>query len=224
MIATAIVAASCPYCRAPIEADEESVVCADCATPHHADCYAENGGCTVFGCSKAPLDEPKISIDTSEVSRYAPPASTLPYPGAAAPPPRTPPPPRRIGSTTSIPPPPSPNGASAGRIVIREDTTRYLTPPRTLNLGGYNSAPTSVVPSYIRRRTRVNYILFGIFLGAFGAHNFYAGYLKRATGQILLTVFVLIAGGYFWGGLVSWVWAIVEVLIVKQDDDGVAFI
>ena len=53
---------ACPYCRSPFEPEDESVSCEACATPHHSDCYAENNGCTVFGCSKAPLDEPKISI------------------------------------------------------------------------------------------------------------------------------------------------------------------
>lgn len=54
----------CPYCReAIVEAD--ALVCSGCHTPHYKDCWIENGGCTVFGCSSAPLDEPKIA--TSEV-------------------------------------------------------------------------------------------------------------------------------------------------------------
>ena len=36
------------------------IVCEGCGTAHHADCYAENQGCTIFGCSKAPGDEPKM--------------------------------------------------------------------------------------------------------------------------------------------------------------------
>ena len=76
--------------------------CEACATPHHADCYADNGGCTVFGCAKAPVDEPKISVSGSELEARAHPA------GEASPRPPTPPPPPRAGSTSSIPPPPPP--------------------------------------------------------------------------------------------------------------------
>jgi len=43
-----------PLLPRPIEpATDEQLVCAGCGTPHHSDCYADNGGCTVFGCSKA---------------------------------------------------------------------------------------------------------------------------------------------------------------------------
>jgi TM2 domain-containing membrane protein YozV len=65
----------------------------------------------------------------------------------------------------------------------------------------------------------LTYILLGVFLGAFGGHNFYAGYIKRAVIQLLLTVLTC-----FFGAIISWMWAIVEVCVVKQDDDGVAFI
>lgn len=198
--------AACPYCRAPIEAEDESVVCEACATPHHADCYAENGGCTVFGCSKAPVDEPKISVTASELSH-----PIMAVAAAASLP--TPPPPRRAGSTTAVPPPPLPG-------VVLQDATRYITPPRTISFGGYNEPPPpSVIPPYIQRRSRLTYVLLGVLLGAFGGHNFYAGYIKRAVAQLLITVL-----SCFFLALVSWIWAIVEVCMITQDDDGVAFI
>jgi TM2 domain-containing membrane protein YozV len=92
-------------------------------------------------------------------------------------------------------------------------------PPR-FSFGGYN-APQSLAPppAYIPRRSRMTYILLGVLLGAFGGHNFYAGYTKRAVIQLLLTVLTC-----FTGAAVSWIWALVEVCMVKQDDDGVAFI
>jgi len=197
---------ACPYCRAPLEAEDESIICEACATPHHADCYAENGGCTVFGCSKAPVDEPRISITTSELGGYAHSVT------ASQPSPPTPPPPRLPGSTSSVLPPPRAS-------VLREDTTRYITPPRTLNLAGYNETPATNIPPYIPRRSRLTYILLGVLLGAFGGHNFYAGYIKRGVAQLLLTVL-----SCFFGGVISWIWAIVEVCTVKQDDDGIALI
>lgn len=197
---------ACPYCRAPFESEDELVTCEACATPHHSDCYAENGGCTVFGCSKAPVDEPKISISTSDLTGHIRPAAT------ATPSAPTPPPPRRAGATTSVPPPPIPS-------IIGEDTTRYITPPRHLSFAGYSSQPAAIVPAYIPRRSRLTYILLGLFLGAFGGHNFYAGYIKRAVLQLLLTVLTC-----FFGAIISWIWAIAEICIVNQDDDGVAFI
>jgi TM2 domain-containing membrane protein YozV len=198
--------AACPYCRAPIEAEDESIVCEACSTPHHSECYAENGGCTVFGCSRAPVEEPKVSITNSELT------GRLASPLAATSHTSTPPPPRP-GNSTSVPPPPMPG------LTFREDTTRYLTPPRELNFGGYNEAPAASMPPHIRRRSRLTYILLGVFLGAFGGHNFYAGYTKRAVAQLLLTVL-----SCFFGAVISWIWAIVEVCIITHDDDGVAMI
>src|SRR5262245_53129957 len=62
-------AAVCPYCRTPIVAEENNeLLCPGCATPHHADCFAENGGCTVFGCSAAPPEEPKLHLTGSDIA------------------------------------------------------------------------------------------------------------------------------------------------------------
>jgi len=52
----------CPYCRAEIAPTDRTRVCPACHTPHHADCWKENKGCTVFGCSMAPPDEEKIAV------------------------------------------------------------------------------------------------------------------------------------------------------------------
>jgi hypothetical protein len=39
----------CPFCRDGI-ATAERILCADCLTPHHASCFAENEGCSLLGC------------------------------------------------------------------------------------------------------------------------------------------------------------------------------
>jgi TM2 domain-containing membrane protein YozV len=74
-------AAVCPYCRGPIEPEsEQQKVCEGCGTPHHSDCYEENGGCTVFGCSFAPAEEPELSIsrtDLANASRTAAPTVSV---------------------------------------------------------------------------------------------------------------------------------------------------
>lgn len=199
--------AACPYCRVPFEADDERISCEVCATPHHPDCYAENGGCTIFGCTKAPIDEPKISVSTADLRSAARPLETA----ASSMP--TPPPPRR-SSTGVLPPPPAPQ-------IFREDTTRYITPPQHLSFGGYAAPPpvATHTSAYIPRRSRLTFILLGILLGAFGGHNFYAGYTKRAVIQLLITVLT-----FFLGSIITWIWAVVEVCIVTQDADGTAFI
>jgi len=51
-----------------------------CGTPHHPECFAENGGCTVFGCSKAPQDDPKISVSGTELNQ-----ARTPFPAPIAP-------------------------------------------------------------------------------------------------------------------------------------------
>ena len=52
----------CPYCRTEIASTDRVKVCPTCETPHHEDCWIENKGCTVYGCTMAPPDEEKISI------------------------------------------------------------------------------------------------------------------------------------------------------------------
>lgn len=200
---------ACPYCRAPIAPEEETILCEACATPHHADCYTENCGCTVFGCSKAPLDEPKISVSASDINDGSQSVASAP---ARLP---TPPPPPIPGSTSAVPPPPRVFAPS----LTRQDTTRSITPPRSVSFAGYNPPAAHELPPYIRRRSRLTYILLGVLLGAFGGHNFYAGYTKRAVIQLLITLL-----SCFFGGIISWIWALVEVCTVEQDEDGVAFI
>lgn len=67
-------------------------------------------------------------------------------------------------------------------------------------------------------KSRTVYILLAIFLGSFGVHNFYAGYVWRGMSQLLLTLltFCLLAP-------VSFVWAIVEACVVKKDAQGKDF-
>lgn len=60
---------ACPYCRMPMRATDAVKVCAACQTPHHAECWAENKGCTVFGCAEAPQEEEKISVAPAATAR-----------------------------------------------------------------------------------------------------------------------------------------------------------
>ena len=44
--------AACSYCGSDF--GELAIECPSCETPHHRQCWRENGGCTVYGCTSAP--------------------------------------------------------------------------------------------------------------------------------------------------------------------------
>ena len=200
----------CPYCRAALnDQQDELLVCPSCATPHHADCFKENGGCTVFGCASAPPPEPKLSIAT--VDLHAPPtASPLP------PSPATPPPPPPAGSFGA--PPPS---------LVPE----FQPPPLFSSLGygppQFAYAPASIatpvvadsaIDPTLHARNRTTFLILGVLLGAFGAHSFYAGSIKKGFLQLAITIFTLGLAGFM-----VWVWAVIDVCTITKDNDGVPF-
>ncbi len=186
----------CPYCRMPFdEASPPKIFCTACGMPHHEDCYQENGGCTVFGCTCAPADDPKLQVSQSDLSavnvpvqRYAP----LPQQNASA---------QQYSQ--------SQYGGPLGLSQAAAPARGQIAGPASLAL------PAN---AYGVRKSRTTYIVLGIFLGAFGIHNFYAGYVGRAVGQLCLTVLTV---GYL--GIISWVWAIIEVCIVEKDSTGLTF-
>ena len=61
------------------------------------------------------------------------------------------------------------------------------------------------------------FILLGLLFGYTGAHNFYAGYWGTALVQVLLTAGTFLLG---FGFIVSWVWALIELLVVHTDAGG----
>ncbi len=200
---------TCAYCRTAFEAEDEVVACPSCGTTHHADCLAENGGCTIFGCSQAPLEEPKISVTGNELAHpSAATPATSDAPRAAVPPP-----PRRPGSA---PPPPL--------LIPGMPEVRVAMPPAPLpmSFGGYapSAPPQQHLPShYASRKNRVAYVLLAIFFGSLGVHNFYAGYIKKGVIQCCLTVFTC-----FYGSPLVWIWAIVEACMIHRDADEVEFV
>jgi len=65
-------------------------------------------------------------------------------------------------------------------------------------------------------KKRTTFIVLGIFLGSLGIHNFYAGYKGKAVAQLLisvLSVFIL--------AIASQIWAIIDVITVTKDSQGV---
>jgi hypothetical protein len=71
---------------------------------------------------------------------------------------------------------------------------------------------------YVDKKSRVVYVILGIMFGEIGVHNFYAGYIGRGVAQLLITI--LSFGLLFW---VSWLWAIIEICIVRQDGRSIPF-
>jgi TM2 domain-containing membrane protein YozV len=199
------------------ETSPPRVFCIACGTPHHEDCYQENGGCTVFGCKRAPADDPKLQVSQSDlravsvpVQQYAPmqyapvaqytPAMQQPAPVQGYQPSRY----------------SGPLGLSQAAATAPAQVP-FATPNPSLPADpAAHAYAASVYGS--THKSRTSYIVLGIFLGALGIHNFYAGYTGRAVGQLCLTVLTL---GYL--GIASWVWAIIEICIVEKDGAGLRF-
>jgi TM2 domain-containing membrane protein YozV len=214
-------AAVCPYCRGPIEPTDERLICAGCGTPHHSDCYGENGGCTVFGCSAAPAEEPKLSLSGSDLAnvtagRALPPSRTLgletqqnvpnaPPVRAKAPPPPLPP------GTVSVPPPvlQVPRFGTGSVLFGANPVAAVAASPSTAS---FEFAPDPDA------KNRTTFIALGALLGPFGVHNFYAGYRGKATAQLCITVFTL---GF--ASPMSWIWAVIDVCTVDRDNKGIKF-
>jgi TM2 domain/Prokaryotic RING finger family 1 len=188
----------CPYCRTKIGAEDKPMVCEGCGTEHHADCYAENGGCTIFGCSKAPGDEPKVSVSTPELTTVAAPAS---------------------GGQTRLPPPPPPGTVPSPTTTgDLQHVANQVVPSIFGGFSAYSAAGPAEEAAVREPRNRTSYILLGALLGAFGAHNFYAGYYKKAGIQLAITVLTL---GF--GSPMSWMWAVIDICTIDRDVRGVQF-
>jgi TM2 domain-containing membrane protein YozV len=201
----------CPYCRMAFDdASPPRIFCTACGMPHHEDCYLENGGCTVFGCKRAPADEPKVQVALSDLSAVSVPAQQYtPVAQQYAPVVQQPAPvqgyqPSRYSGPLGL--------SQAAAAAPAQVPGGVPNPPRP-------AAYAYAAPVYgSTHKSRTSYIVLGIFLGAFGIHNFYAGYTGRAVGQLCLTVLTL---GYL--GIVSWIWAIVEICTVEKDSTGLRF-
>jgi len=221
----------CPYCRMPFDENAPPrIFCTACGMPHHEDCYQENGGCTVFGCPRAPADDPKLQVSYSDLNAVTPTRPQVMPVSPVAP-----------QNATVFPQFPSPYGGPLGLSQPAGAPAQAAAPaqaslsmdqgtPASLTSSAASSGPT--LPSYAQAlpaqlrpvvtprqpRSRTTFIVLGVLLGAFGAHNFYAGYTGRAVGQLCLTVLTLL-----YLGIIAWIWAIVEICIVDRDSAGIQF-
>jgi hypothetical protein len=229
-----MIAAICPYCRAPlVDGENNEMLCPGCSTPHHADCFAENGGCTVFGCSAAPPEEPKLRLTGIEIAASGTPAVAAPAAGDAFSgttlqgqplPANTSVAPASVpAARTKAPPPPPPVSAvrPAPVPLPRFGAGSVLFGSQPVPVAAVATAPPAAPLSFEpdpAAKNRMTFIILGVLLGAFGAHNFYAGYTKKAVGQLCITVLSL--------GLaspMSWGWAVIDISTVDRDEQGIKF-
>jgi ubiquitin-protein ligase len=56
-------ASVCSICQSPVQAQEPTSNCPACQTRYHADCWQENGGCAVYGCTEVPKVEQRRAIE-----------------------------------------------------------------------------------------------------------------------------------------------------------------
>jgi TM2 domain-containing membrane protein YozV len=77
--------------------------------------------------------------------------------------------------------------------------------------------PVATVVIAPRPRNRAVYALLAVFLGFLAAHNFYAGRLIRAGIQLAIS---LGGAAFVVPVFVVWVWAIIEIGLIKTDGSG----
>jgi hypothetical protein len=80
--------------------------------------------------------------------------------------------------------------------------------------------PSFEGPRYRPRSMRCFNVL-GLTLGFLGAHNLYAGYWGTAVAQVLFTALTCWLGFGIFG---TWLWAMIELLLVHTDRRGVRMI
>ncbi len=56
------VGAVCPICQSTVQEGDEVLVCPGCEQVHHRDCWQEIGGCSTYGCARAPAPEKEASV------------------------------------------------------------------------------------------------------------------------------------------------------------------
>jgi TM2 domain-containing membrane protein YozV len=115
----------------------------------------------------------------------------------------------------SLPPAPAPTPPTANvynpTAPVQQVHIHHAAPPQAY------AVPTAYAAS---GKSKVAFILLGIFLGQLGIHNFYAGYTNKGLIQLLLS---LLLCWTFIVPTIIWIWAIVEVCTIGVDAQGAPF-
>ncbi len=56
--------ANCSLCHLPLKDEEPLTSCPACGATSHEECWTENGGCGVYGCTEAPATEKQVMPET----------------------------------------------------------------------------------------------------------------------------------------------------------------
>lgn len=187
----------CPYCRAPMEDEAALIACPGCSTPHHAECWEENGGCTVFGCAEAPVEEAKVVVSGNELGR--------PYAGYPS---------GLESGTTGVPPPPGEpldSSATAQTYIPLPSAANAIFGLSEPDRPSFSLTGIEVAPSTDRR----TYTLLGFFFGYLGVHNLYANRMSVGIIQLCVSAF-----SCFLAAPAVWIWALVEICKVDRDGNG----
>lgn len=105
------------------------------------------------------------------------------------------------------------NCPSCGAAVTEQAPQPALQP-------GYVPQPGYPPQAAAEQKSRVVYILLGIFLGGLGIHNFYAGRWTSGAIQLAITLllsWLVVPIIFVWG------WVIYELCTVRADGKGVPF-
>ena len=83
--------------------------------------------------------------------------------------------------------------------------------PADTNVSNQDSTNSGTVPQNNQTPPKSKMVagLLGIFLGVFGAHNFYLGYTGKAIAQLLITILLCC-----FGPIISFVWALIEAIMI----------
>ena len=188
-------AAVCPYCRTNIGGEDRPVVCEGCGTAHHADCYTKMEAARFLDAAGLLETSRRLASQLlnwwRQRSRNARGAS-LPASSPA----------RRCSAAHN-----DERTATHGESSCAFDVRR-------LRRSGY-------LRHLLKKRWSTNRNarrhLAGSAAGGFGAHNFYAGYYKKAGIQLGITV------NLGFGTPISWMWAVIDICTINRDVQGVQF-
>lgn len=112
-------------------------------------------------------------------------------------------------------------------VTEKEQETKKEEPakePEVLDVNGNSNANSNTNNNYsapkaqTKQKSKIAAGLFGIFLGAFGVHNFYLGNEGKGIAQVLITVL-----SCFTLSFVSAIWGLVEGILIltgEIDKDG----
>lgn len=102
------------------------------------------------------------------------------------------------------------------RVEVVEEVNNYNTSGvnnESANQTNTNTNTNNTVNNTSNPKSKIAAGLFGIFLGAFGVHNFYLGFTGKAVAQLLITV---LSCGFL--SPVSSIWGLIEGILILAGD------